>query len=379
MEDCCRHLATASEYPTDKLIEPLVLLASLAGRVGETFSYFDVEYNSVRGNSGVSMTADGFLHELQLIETSAVAEKAHTGLWMKHTCYRLFTNIIIGNGIINMELDYTESYILEVAVHNELWEAAPNRAPGIGTSRIRIQSLFTPSRSAMLWHMLNSNKAFVQKFLEIHDSIFQCLPYTVFWRMCYVLASLIRLTFTLVESMIVSDRTAATTHILSVPEVSDESRSRQAAEQIADEINLSRIIGNLVTKFESAAQAQCLGAIRTNDNLAPFITKLQNLAITYPRKLRDAIAGVGTVAVETDLMLDCQAHTHIQGGHRGPTEQPNRDAPGDGTQMERFEGADDGGEGNIQTHEWPLLNNLTGLESVDMEWESIMRAFTIPP
>lgn len=81
MEDCCRHLATASEYPTDKLIEPLVLLASLAGRVGETFSYFDVEYTSVRGNSGVSMTADGFLHELQLIKSLAVAgEEAHTGL-----------------------------------------------------------------------------------------------------------------------------------------------------------------------------------------------------------------------------------------------------------------------------------------------------------
>ena len=81
MEDCCHHLATAAEYPTDKLIEPLVLLASLAGRVGEMFSYFDVEYTSVRGNSGVSMTADGFLHELQVIKRLAAAgEEARTGL-----------------------------------------------------------------------------------------------------------------------------------------------------------------------------------------------------------------------------------------------------------------------------------------------------------
>lgn len=75
MEDCCCHLATAGECHTDKLIEPLVLLASLAGRVGETFSYFDVEYTSVHGSSGVSMTADGFLRELQLIKRLAAAGK----------------------------------------------------------------------------------------------------------------------------------------------------------------------------------------------------------------------------------------------------------------------------------------------------------------
>ena len=81
MEDCYRHLATTGEYHTDKLIEPLVLLESLAGRVGETFSYFDVEYTSVHGSSGVSMTADGFLRELQLIKRLAAAgEDARIGL-----------------------------------------------------------------------------------------------------------------------------------------------------------------------------------------------------------------------------------------------------------------------------------------------------------
>lgn len=81
MEDCCRHLTTAGEYHTDKLIEPLVLLASLAGRVEETFSYFDVEYTLVQGSPGVSMAADGFLHELKLIKKLAAAgEEARTGL-----------------------------------------------------------------------------------------------------------------------------------------------------------------------------------------------------------------------------------------------------------------------------------------------------------
>jgi hypothetical protein len=229
----------------------------------------------------------------------------------------------------------------------------------------------------MLWHMLNSNKAFVQKFLGIPDSVVQCLPYTVFWRMCYVLASLIRLTFTLVESTIASDRSAIT-HISSVPETSDKSRSRQTAEQIADEIHLTRVIGNLATKFESAAQAQNAGAIRTNDSLTPFITKLKKLNIAYAKKLRDAISGVNTAAVETDLMQDCQAHTHIQDSRRGQPEQPNRDAPRDGTQLGRFQGVGEAGEGTFQTQEWPLFDDLTGLDSVDVEWESIMQAFTIP-
>ena len=280
--------------------------------------------------------------------------------------------------MINMELYYTEAYILEVAVHNELWEAAPNRAPDIGTSPIRVQPLLTPSRAPMMWHLLDSNKAFVQKFLEVHDSVVQFLPCTVSWRMCYVLASLIRLTFTLVESTIVSDRTA-TAHILSVPGMSDESRSRQAAQQIADEIQFTQIIGDLAAKFERVAQAPFAGIIRTNDNLIPFITKQKKLAIAYSKKLRDVISGASTAAVETDLMRDCQPHAHIQDSHRCPTEQPNRDAPGDATQVGPFEGADDGGGGNVQTQEWPFLDDLTGLESVDMDWESIMQSFSIPP
>lgn len=281
--------------------------------------------------------------------------------------------------MINLELHYTESYILEVAVHKELWEAAPNRAPDIGTSRIRFQPLLTASRVAMMWYLLDSNKAFVQKFLEVHDSSVQFSPCTVFWRMCYVLASLIRLTFTLVESSIVSDRTA-TAHILSVRGMPDESRSRQAAQQIADEIHLTQIIDDLAAKFERVAQAPVAGVIRTNDNLTPFITKLKKLAIAYSKRLRDAISGANAAAVETDLMGDCQSHAIIQDSHRGPTEQPNRDAPGDDTQVGPFEGVEDGGgEGNFQTQEWPLLGDLTGLESVDMDWESIMQSFSIPP
>lgn len=276
-----------------------------------------------------------------------------------------------------MELDYTESYILEVAVHNELWEPAPNRAPDIGTSRIRVQPLLTPSRATMMSHLLDSNKAVVQKVLGLNDSIVQFLPNIVSWRICYVLASLIRLSFTLVESTRVSGRTGAA-HILSVPETPDESRSRQAAQQIADEIHFTQIIGDLAAKFESVAQAPFAGVIRTNDNLVPFITKQKKLAIAYSKKLRDAISGASTAAVETDLMRDCQSLTHIQDSHQGPTEQLNRDAPGDGTQVGPFEGADNGGEGNFQTQEWPLLDDLTGLESFDMDWESIMQSFSIP-
>lgn len=210
-------------------------------------------------------------------------------------------------------------------------------------------------------HLLDSNKAFVQKILGIHNSIVQFLPSTVSGRICYVLASLIRLTFTLVESTIVSGRT------------------RQAAQQIADEIQFTQIIGDLAAKFESAAQAPFTGIIRTSDNLAPFITKQKKFAIAYSKKLRDAVSGTSTAAVETDLMRDCQSLTHIQGSHRGLTKQLNRDAPGDGTQAGPFERADDGGEGNFQTQEWSLLDDLTGLESFDMDWESIMQSFSIPP
>ncbi|KAH8703868.1 hypothetical protein BGW36DRAFT_423413 [Talaromyces proteolyticus] len=361
MEDCCRHLTAAGEHHTDKLIEPLVLLASIATRVGETFSYFDVEYTSVRGNSGVSITTERFLHELQLIKRLAAKAEAHPD-----------------NSIINMEIDYTESYTLEVAVHNELWEAVPNGTPSIGTGCIRAEPSFTPTRAAMLWHMLNSNKAFVQKFLVIHDSTVRCLPYTVFWRICYVLASLIRLTFTLVESTIVSGPTA-TIHVLSTPEMPSESRSRQAAQNIADEIDLTQIISKLAEKFESAAEFPFTGGvIRPNDTLAPFVTKLKKLALAYPKKLRDAIGGVSTTAAETELMPDCQAHTHVEQSHRGPTEQPDRNTPGDGTQVRANERVDESEEGNFQMPDWMLLDELPGLESIDTEWESILQTFKIP-
>lgn len=46
----------------------------------------------------------------------------------------------------------------------------------------------------------------------------------------------------------------------------------------------------------------------------------------------------------------------------------NRDAPGDGTQVGRFEGVEEGGEGTFQTHKWPLLDNPTGAGQTRLTW-----------
>ena len=171
IEEYCEGLTAVNEFETDTLLRVLLQSESLTGRVSDTFNFNDTSRSSVRGQTAVSMVADGFMLEVDLIRKLPGLErlsKAGTHDLIFLCSPRASTKKLASWSCLSMELRYLESYIRELALHHPLWEGVLssvehcagdpiNRA--FDTSLLSVNSATSPARNTMIEQLINSDRA----------------------------------------------------------------------------------------------------------------------------------------------------------------------------------------------------------------------------
>ena len=66
----CQSFTERPEFPSDALIAPLVHIGDLMCRITDYFSYDDVAFSDIKGDSALELSTSNFRSELQRIEDS---------------------------------------------------------------------------------------------------------------------------------------------------------------------------------------------------------------------------------------------------------------------------------------------------------------------
>ncbi|OAA58122.1 hypothetical protein SPI_07007 [Niveomyces insectorum RCEF 264] len=358
MEESCERLAAAPEYETDRLIRPLVLLETLCARVSDAFNADNLAAKApLHGDAIIGSVVDGFVDELESIKTLS-----NTETWSLANKNRML-----------MEFNYVESYVREGAFNEELWNVGPQaytlattQSPSMPTSHTGGHPPFirSPVRIAMLWQMLDTDKACIRHYMAFTAAELHRTPVTVNVRACYALANLIRLIFTLMD------------HVL-VPPPQPSTRNADAAHATAvlasESTNVMRIIDDLAAMFEVYPQLHHADAGGRHPIVMSFAFRLKRLSHAYRHKLQEIVAGLGPSHEATELMADCGGLRPTQSGqadrlHTGNNLSEKPLAPA----QERTT--------RPQPDPWSLSEEeLSEFNTYnDREWASIFEATTLP-
>lgn len=276
-----------------------------------------------------------------------------------------------------LEFSYVESYIREGSFYHELWDVGPQGNTLESTQSMPMDysggSLFihSPVRIAMLWRMLDTDKACIRHFIAFDKSNFHGIPVTVTIRICYSLANLIRLIFTLMNNVLAPGRPATAFDLLQPNTRGSADAADPTARLASESTNVMRLIDEMVTNFETYAHLHHAAAGGNNPTLTGFVSKLKRLSRAYRRKLRDIGAGLGSSQGGAELMAEC--------GGLGPA-QPGQTDPlhiGDHLNEELLEPARERATSG-QPDSWPLAEEAVEFDFNEQEWESILNTFTLP-
>jgi hypothetical protein len=101
-----------------------------------------------------------------------------------------------------MEAHYIESWIQEVAFHDQSWGTVAgqnsNHYPDLDFEDI---STIRPFRNSMLWRILETNSQYLQQFIALPNQHLRHLSFVSFSNLCYVLISQAKVTFALLDSL----------------------------------------------------------------------------------------------------------------------------------------------------------------------------------
>ncbi|KAM0257009.1 hypothetical protein ACHAQJ_004602 [Trichoderma viride] len=357
MEEYCDRLATAQEYETDRLIRPLVLSESLCCRVNDTFRYDDLAANtSIRGDAVVRTMVDSFMNELELIKMLSATD---TSLTM-------------------IEFSYIQSYTQEGALHHELWDSGSQpAAQKKAQSRRRIYSddllVCSSARTTMVRQMLDSNKTCIRHFLATPGTILLRMPHTVNLRLCYVLASLIRLTFALMDGASVPGQPEAAFD--SSQQYSRRSNTAHPTVQPTSEsANVLHLIDEMADKLETCLQSPSVAVSGNNAIVNGFVSKLKRLSGAYRSKLQSISAGLFPPSDGAELMVDCLKDVNLGPDHHVRTDQFQANSLLKGRQMEHTQERIAGVQSGFGT----LPEEVQRFDFDEREWESILESFTLP-
>ncbi|UKZ71038.1 uncharacterized protein TrAtP1_012005 [Trichoderma atroviride] len=357
IEEYCDRLATAQEYETDRFIRPLVRSESLCCRLSDTFRYDKLEAsNSIHGNAAVRAMVDGFLNELELIKMLSTTDASLT----------------------EIEFSYIQSYVQEGAFHHELWvteslPAAQDKEQSRREAHRGELPVYSPVRATMLWRMLDSNKTCIRHFLATNETTMLRMPHTVILRLCYVLASLIKLTFTRIDgSSMPAQSEAAFISSQQYPYRSNIAHPiAQLTSESADALHL---IDEMAAKVEICLKSPFAALNGNHAIVNGFALKLKRLSSAYRSKLQNINAGLYPSSGHSEPMVDCLKDGSLGLARPVQIDQLQTNKSFDGRQTERTQ------EKTIdaQPHFWTLPEEAQACDFDEREWDSILASFTLP-
>lgn len=225
----------------------------------------------------------------------------------------------------------------------------------------------------MLWRMLDSNKTCIHHFLATTDTTMLRMPHTVILRLCYVLANLIRLTFTSIDGSSMPTQSEAA--FISSQQYPYRSNIAHPIAQLTSETaNALHLIDEMAAKVESCLNSPSAALNGNNAIVNGFALKLKRLSSAYRSKLQSINAGLFPSSNNTEPLVDC-----FKDGNLGPArpvqiDQLQTNKPLDGRQTQHIhERAAD-----AQPHFWTLPEEAQAFNFDEREWESILASFTLP-
>ena len=277
MADCARELTDRGEYATDKFIGHSIRSQTLASRVAEVFSYYEPGMASIRGDAAIQHTADSFFHELKNIENgnpAATLERRklhHVGSCARDTKADKMT---AAAKHLFMADSFLESWVYEVAIHDDSWHGEPAPSGYAGKSPDGITAI-SSLRNSMLWRLLNTNNRQIEKFLALPDQELRRLCVVSYSYLCYTLISQARVTFALLDAVGSKNGGVA----------SDSEEQVSTAQLIVDRAGYVRSCTSLIEKFDIAAS----GSLKANDvdAMQNFSNLTRAMVLGYSKQLQD--------------------------------------------------------------------------------------------
>lgn len=155
----------------------------------------------------------------------------------------------------------------------------------------------------MLWRMLDSNKTCIRLFLATAETTMLRMPHTVILRPFYVLANLIRLTFTSIGgSSMPSQLEAAFSSSQQYPYRSNI--AHPIAQLTSESANTLHLIKEITVKVETFLKSPFASLNSNNAIVNGFALKLKRLSSAYRSKLQSTNAGLFPSSGSTEPMVD---------------------------------------------------------------------------
>jgi hypothetical protein len=347
---CCKELTEQEEYPTDKMIGPLVKLHDLNARVARTFGYFDQEGDIVKGDAAVQFAVISFMRELDLLRSRSPDLLGET-IRIHVSISQIADSHDQGTGSLLVEALSLESWIFEVAFHDHAWDSSHTVSSALPTPQRA-----TGFRTQILWRLTETNKSIFQAFLAIPDTELPRLTFSTYSKLCYVLISQARAALVLLELIFTQPISAVGA---AVRGYRDNSWQLPSAQEVIERVGYRYSCQALVEKFaHTAAMLQREGA-DGGDAMMQMSRLTKSMMKSYAKKLQ---------ARGTSWDGDSRTASGASQGRPARGLSPDGIALGSlGATLGREQ------EANIDNL---IANDI--LEFDDQIWESILQNFSLP-
>ncbi|KAH7383846.1 hypothetical protein BKA66DRAFT_511923 [Pyrenochaeta sp. MPI-SDFR-AT-0127] len=162
----CQSLAEHPEYPSDALIAPLVRLSELMCRISEFFSYDEIAYSDISGESTLDLSTTNFRSELQRLQESIPVS-------------------VNQNITIRLICDLLGVWIHECSLHASLWQSPQS----IESTAI------TPTRALMLQRTLSAAQSYLRTLIAAPSSSLHHFAFPVWGGWFYSTIVIVKLIF----------------------------------------------------------------------------------------------------------------------------------------------------------------------------------------
>ncbi|KAK5065160.1 hypothetical protein LTR84_000996 [Exophiala bonariae] len=174
MEDCCMSLARLRDVPSDQLIAPFVEIQILQRKISDAFCYHDISTCDIRGERALQITIDSFSRELDGLKK------------------------IVGstdrNAILAQHLHFLEVWILEVALHNEVWQNSFVSAR-LSQPENSLSIQLSVHRTKMLWQLVAATVSFHNWCLSVENNELLHFPFSWWTELSYVVIVQVKTAF----------------------------------------------------------------------------------------------------------------------------------------------------------------------------------------
>ncbi|KAF1848917.1 uncharacterized protein K460DRAFT_364856 [Cucurbitaria berberidis CBS 394.84] len=162
----CQSFADRPEHPPDVLIAPLVRLSELKCRISDYFSYDEIEFSEINGDSTLDLSTGNFRSELQRLEES-------------------LPEVVRQNTTIRLTCDVLGVWIHECSLHSTLWNPLHSVKP----------TTITPTRVRMLQRTFTASQTFLQNLLNAPSNMLHHYTFPIWGGWFYSTLVFVKLIF----------------------------------------------------------------------------------------------------------------------------------------------------------------------------------------